>query len=181
MKKFFVSLLAVAGMIVGFSLSSCGGGGGGGTNLSGHMITAVCNQCAYTIEFGDKLGTGYHAVISDVVGYDFSPIVLSISEVQGSDEKDSDEPLIIKGSVASSELSRDGRHALFMIVTGFDTTNPNVTQINMIDGPRFTIDLKEMKIRWTCKGTWSGIADLAEIVDEDITVDDRPDDIIDYR
>lgn len=45
MKKTFTSLLALAGMVVGFTLCSCGGGGGGGddeiVNLDGLEITSL--------------------------------------------------------------------------------------------------------------------------------------------
>lgn len=39
MKKFFTSLLALVGMVAGFTLTSCGGGGGGGSNFEGLSIT----------------------------------------------------------------------------------------------------------------------------------------------
>ena len=52
MKKIFLSLLALCGMVAGFTLSSCGGGGGG--NLAGTTILLQSGQ-GYYIQFAEKL------------------------------------------------------------------------------------------------------------------------------
>ena len=53
MKKFFTSLLALAGMVVGFTLTSCDGGGSG-DNMSGLVIT-VQTGVTYSMVFDGKI------------------------------------------------------------------------------------------------------------------------------
>ena len=69
MKKIFLPLLALCGMIAGFSLTSCGGGGGGdGThNFSGKTIRYYGNTMAgsMVVAVGNKLTGGlYDAFVS---------------------------------------------------------------------------------------------------------------------
>ena len=55
MKKTFTSLLALAGMVVGFTLCSCGGGGGGGdSNLTGLQVSTAGTTPAFTLQFEEK-------------------------------------------------------------------------------------------------------------------------------
>ena len=57
MKKIFLPILALCGMITGFTLTSCGGGGGGG-NVSGTTIV-MQSGIGYFIQFNEKVeGTG---------------------------------------------------------------------------------------------------------------------------
>ena len=61
MKKIFLSLLALCGMVAGFTLCSCGGGSG--SSLSGTTLVIQTGQ-GYYISFDEKVqGTGgtYHA------------------------------------------------------------------------------------------------------------------------
>ena len=55
MKKFFTTLLALVGMVAGFTLTSCGGGGGGDEdeNLSG-VSFSFGSTVGYNMEFGDR-------------------------------------------------------------------------------------------------------------------------------
>ena len=58
MKKFFTSLLALAGMVVGFTLTSCGGGGGGGdalVNIAGLEIEGPAGLSGFTMEVTDRI------------------------------------------------------------------------------------------------------------------------------
>ena len=65
MKKIFLPLLALCGMIAGFSLTSCGGGGGGdGThNFSGKTIRYFGNTMAgsMVVAVYDKKTTGIYS------------------------------------------------------------------------------------------------------------------------
>lgn len=55
MKKFFTSLLALAGMVVGFTLTSCGGGGGGGdSNLMGLQVSTAGTTPGFTLQFEER-------------------------------------------------------------------------------------------------------------------------------
>ncbi|MBP3499288.1 MAG: hypothetical protein J6J97_04285 [Akkermansia sp.] len=78
MKKTFTSLLALAGMVVGFTLCSCGGGGGGNdeiVNLDGLEITSLtstetsmqftkasANYYALQLSFGGSNSDGHFLV-----------------------------------------------------------------------------------------------------------------------
>lgn len=69
MKKTFTSLLALVGMVVGFTLCSCGGGGGSDdeiVNLDGLEITTVTN--AETSMKFTKDSTNYYALQLDFGG-----------------------------------------------------------------------------------------------------------------
>ena len=59
MKKFFTSLLALVGMVVGFTLTSCGGGGGG-SNFEGLTITTGTSP--ETTMYFVKESEGYYRV-----------------------------------------------------------------------------------------------------------------------
>lgn len=55
MKKFFTSLLALVGMVAGFTLTSCGGGGGGGdSNLTGLQVSTAGTTPGFTLQFEEK-------------------------------------------------------------------------------------------------------------------------------
>lgn len=55
MKKFFTSLLALVGMVAGFTLTSCGGGGGGGdSNLTGLQVSTAGTTPTFTLRFEEK-------------------------------------------------------------------------------------------------------------------------------
>ena len=172
MKKFFASLLALVGMVAGLALTSCGGGGSG-ANLAGTRITAECSQSAYTLVFFDKLGEGYTGEISDAAGIHTSNLLIWIDP---DTIKEEDGKLVyFEGRVSSTSLNRDDRKALYMICSGFDSTNPNITALAFTEGPRFRCDLTNKTIYWTAVGTWSAIADNVKIEDAEIETLDRPD------
>lgn len=67
MKKFFLPLLALVGMTVGFTLSSCGGGGGGdglSATISGLYVETVSGIPLMSLTVEERLGksNGYSAM-----------------------------------------------------------------------------------------------------------------------
>ena len=58
MKKFFTSLLALVGMVAGFTLTSCGGGGGGDdalVNIAGLKIEGPSGLSGFTMEVNERI------------------------------------------------------------------------------------------------------------------------------
>ncbi len=58
MKKFFTSLLALVGMVAGFTLTSCGGGGGGDdalVNITGLKIEGPSGLSAFDMEVVERI------------------------------------------------------------------------------------------------------------------------------
>ncbi len=80
MKKTFTSLLALAGMVVGFTLCSCGGGGGGGDdgNLTGSSFTYNGSGVAYVIDFVERVsgGNAYRAEVYSANEGDLMEVIL---------------------------------------------------------------------------------------------------------
>lgn len=57
MKKIFLPLLAALGMVVGMTLTSCGGGGGANdTSVSGMVIQSGGGIPVFTMEVGERYG-----------------------------------------------------------------------------------------------------------------------------
>lgn len=86
MKKIFLSLLALCGMVAGFTLSSCGGGGG--ENLAGTTILLQSGQGFY-IQFAEKLqGTSqsYSATMWNDGGEETNLWVTLLDEPRYNDE-----------------------------------------------------------------------------------------------
>ena len=67
MKKTFTSLLALAGMVVGFTLTSCGGGGGGGDEdiiqLSGLEITTGAGLGNFTMQITERSAVNLYTAL----------------------------------------------------------------------------------------------------------------------
>ena len=172
MKKIFASLLALVGMVAGLALTSCGGGGSG-TSLVGTKITAECPQAAYSLIFYDKIGDGYTGEITDVAGDHSSELIIWINP---NTIKEEDGKLVyFEGRITSTNLNREERKALYILATGFDSSNPNITSINFTDGPRFRCDITNKTIYWTAVGTWSAISEHEKIENAEIETLDRPD------
>ena len=119
MKKIFLPLLALCGMITGLALTSCGGGGGG-RSLSGTVIT-VGGGVAYDIVFYDKLmgsRTAYTAELIDADGTKSSPVTINIINVPEEIKAREPESLIgMKGSVSSNTIDYDDAELFFHILS----------------------------------------------------------------
>lgn len=105
MKKTFTSLLALAGMVVGFTLCSCGGGGGSDdeiVNLDGLEITSLTssetwmkftktatNYYALELSFGGSTSEGHFLVKGFTPGSQ-PELVGAISLTSNADVKDAD-------------------------------------------------------------------------------------------
>ena len=87
MKKIFLPLLALVGMVTGFTLTSCGGGGGGSEDeiiqLTGLSIEAPAGLGGFVMEVQDRVSSNvYVATYNDEVGR-FQVLSLNDKTVRG--------------------------------------------------------------------------------------------------
>lgn len=120
MKKIFLPLLALVGMVTGFTLTSCGGGGGGG-NMSGLAIT-VQSGVTYTMVFDGKLvGSDDAYSVSFVAPKgETSPVTVNISSMpEGFDGRirDVDSLVGMSGSVSADTIDADDTELFFHILS----------------------------------------------------------------
>ncbi len=123
MKKIFLGLLALAGMVAGFTLTSCGGGGGGNQNLAG-TIFDVTRYKIYLSERVNGSDSTYDGVISDIQGSVTVPVRVVLSEAQ----VDADGFLKAKGRVVNAQFASEEFNSAY--VNLFKSEIQPVTEIS---------------------------------------------------
>lgn len=98
MKKIFASLLALAGMVVGLTLTSCGGGGGSGDSpsLEGLTVTLSGDTPAFEVQFITRHGKSGNYDCNATVGSDET--LASFSLHPGYPQQTTDGKVILKGN-----------------------------------------------------------------------------------
>lgn len=97
MKKIFASLLALAGMVVGLTLTSCGGGGGSGDSPSLEGLTVILSGStpAFELEFITRHGKSGNYDCNAMVGSDTTPTSFSLHP--GYPQQTTDGKVTLKG------------------------------------------------------------------------------------
>ena len=117
MKKIFLSLLALCGMVAGFTLCSCGGGGG--STLSGTTLVIQTGQ-GYYISFDEKVqGTQqtYHARMFNDKGAE-ADLWVTVKDGPGYDENG--KLNYMRASVSTTTTDYDDCKMFFFVVnTGY--------------------------------------------------------------
>ena len=143
MKKIFLPLLALVGMVTGFTLTSCGGGGGENTpliRLLGHNIEVTGYSPVLKIEFTEAVAanvysTKYTFGSADVQGYfTVTSVDAATKTIQGqmaiTDDGDFDRTKAWFGVQTSGVISFDSPIVLSMVLTsndrGFMTRSGNI-------------------------------------------------------
>ena len=159
MKKIFLPLLALCGMITGLTLTSCGGGGNGGaTNMSGMIISAQ-SGVGYDMVFGDKVpgsSSAYSVTLLSPVG-DTSPITIDITNWPSGEGKISSPAGLIglKGSVSADTPDYDEMELFFNILAAGAAENEDgeMPDTQTLYAPAtFTIQVGEnfpVALQWT--------------------------------
>ena len=181
MKKIFLPLLALCGMIAGFSLTSCGGGSGSGS-AAGTCITVNGPLTVYEVyiaeRFGDNKTSAYTGTISDFRGFRVSNVMYSIKDIV------TDEKGLLRSCTATispTTLNAQDQYALYMIVMGLDMTDAKIMNLQMTSAATFVLTTDENgkgTLKWTASAEYDYA--LGDVVDEDLTneVDGRPDDVL---
>ena len=169
MKKLFLAVMALAGMITGLTLTSCGGGGGG-NNLTGTYIAVNGPASSYYVLFVEReMGEVYSAIISDTAGSADSYMTVSISEARYGGGKDGDTLTYLKGTTSPASLQAKSNAAFYNILTGIISTNNAITQLYFPDGMSFEFDAQKETLLWTGKVSYKAIADnVTQEVDQEI-------------
>ena len=184
MKKFILPLLAIAGMVLGFSLTSCGGGGSSeNPNVGGTIIVVNGPQSVYRLHIGDRYsGTGgaYTGLIQDEKGTRVSDVMFSLTDVQVNEKR---ELQYCKATVSPVSLDNSSRQALFLIVLGLDITDSKIVSLEMSSTPMFVFDGRNPAHRTV---TWDATAEydyaLGDVLDEDISKETaRTDNVLDVE
>ncbi len=96
MKKIFLPLLAALGMVVGMTLTSCGGGGGSNdTSVSGMVIQSGGGIPVFMMEVGERFGQSDMYAAEYTFGSSVYRGSFSLEEVPKKDEN----TIIIKGEM----------------------------------------------------------------------------------
>lgn len=98
MKKIFASLLALAGMVVGLTLTSCGGGGGSGDSpsLEGLTVTLSGDTPGFEVEFITRHGKSGNYTCLAKVGSDETTASFSLHP--GYPQQTTDGKVTLKGN-----------------------------------------------------------------------------------
>ena len=134
MKKIFLPLLALVGMVTSFTLTSCGGGGGENASLihlQGHKITVTGYSPVLEIEFTEAVASNVYSTDftfgdAHVPGYfTVTSVDAATKTIQGqmaiTKEGDFDSTKAWFGVQTSGDISFDSPIVLSMVLTSNDS------------------------------------------------------------
>ena len=156
MKKTFTSLLALAGMVAGFTLTSCGGGGGGGENFTGDQYYMTSTSGVnYYLQIDERVGASdmYRARLYSGDRSEIVEIALSLTSSDGQSAT---------FTVGADSWEIEDRAGFVTIFTGTDVNS--VVNVS-IAGIQCTIK-KEEKEKG-CSITWVIPADSYYKIEDD--------------
>ena len=150
MKKIFLGLLALAGMVAGFTLTSCGGGGGSETQyplITGRQLVAGSGAGAgYVISFNQYLGNNaYVCEFADIAHHGTATIMVTLTQAELNANK---QYKSFKASVSSGTFEPNESIAFWSKFANFGA-NVALSTVVVTEAITMTYNVEDKTLKWT--------------------------------
>ena len=171
MKKIFLGLLALVGMVAGFTLTSCGGGGGSDDviDISGLRLTSGGSTPLVVISFDSRIGRGNSYFCSLAFGNESPSGTFSVSP--GYPRLNSDNKVQINGILGLDDSSFTSTSNNFAQFVGISTHTNYGASMSLPLSFELTIEKSSGETTYRLKTEGRGYNHQGDVLEEVQTID----------